>query len=166
MFDQRVDDASLSDFVRDDAAKSLDAFDAFDRMRNEIAGFDYQPAPKRQPKLTLADVPVSVYADVLIHRDYRGVGQIGGAIFRMTLPDEEEGESATTKRREMGLYAATLVQMHIRENLAGNRTPAHQLCWAIDVQCGEKHIAPRTYAQRAQNLENACRFIAAMWDRV
>jgi hypothetical protein len=64
----------------------------------------------------------------------------------------------------MGMYAATLAHLQVQQNLAGNREPHHQLCLSIDVQCREVHIAPRTSVQRAQNLENACRFIAALWE--
>ena len=31
------------------------------------------------------------------------------------------------------------------------------------MQCGEVHFASKTYAQKSQNLENGCKFIAAMW---
>ena len=162
MLQQRADDASQKPFAREDAKLSIDALDALLRMDNQLSGFDFTQAPTSQKKLVLAGVDVSVNVDLLTHRTKGGEEQVGGALFRFTKADEET-EAAAAKRREIGAYAATLVQMQIRTHLAGNRKPTHSLCMSIDVQAEEVHIAPRNYAQKAQNLENACRFIAAMW---
>ena len=162
--EQKSDDPALTNFVRDDASKSLDALECYSDMRNQLAGFDYLAAPKKQPVLNINGVAVSVNCDLLIHREYRGTQEIGGVLFRFTKPDEAETPSAASKRREMGAYAATLVHMHLTTNLAGNRTPAYQLCWSADIQGTEVHHAPKTYAMKTRNIENACRFIAAMWD--
>jgi hypothetical protein len=114
----------------------------------------------------LADVEVSVAADLLVVRPGKnGEEQIGGALFRFTKADDET-DAAAAKRKEIGAYAATLVYMHVQANLAGNHKPHHSLCMSIDVQCKDVHVAPRSFAQKAQNLENACRFIHAMWGKV
>lgn len=165
-FEQRSNDPSLSNFARDDAAKSLDVLTAFRGIRNQLAGYDYTMAPIRQPHLLISGVKVFVTLDLLIHRSRGDAEEIGGLMFRLTQADDEETDDAAAKRRDMGAYAATLVRMQIAENFAGNRLPAYQLCWSVDVQSGEVHIAPRTFAQRARNIESACLFIAAMWDRV
>lgn len=162
--EQRSEDPSQSDFARDDAEKSFEALAAFADIRNQLAGYDYAPAPKSQPKLILNGVEVSVQIDVLIHRSYRGAEQVGAALFRLTKPEDDETDKAADKRRDVGQYAATLVHMQLVRNLAGNRVPQHTLCWSVDVQNGEVHAAPRNYLTRATNLENACRFIRAMWD--
>jgi hypothetical protein len=163
--EQRAVDRSVSTFMRDDAEKSLEVLDSYAVMRNQIAGFDYVPAPRSQATLNLSGVAISVYCDVLIHRTHREEEQVGGVLFRLTKPEDDETERAADKRRDMGLYAATLVHMHVAANLAGDRNPHFGLCWSVDVQNQELHVTPRTYVSRAQNLENACRFIAAMWDR-
>jgi hypothetical protein len=36
---------------------------------------------------------------------------------------------------------------------------------SIDVQHGEVFTAPDSNTRRMNDLENACRFIAALWDR-
>ena len=141
--EQRSEDPSQSDFARDDAEKSFEALAAFADIRNQLAGYDYAPAPKSQPKLILNGVEVSVQIDVLIHRSYRGAEQVGAALFRLTKPEDDETDKAADKRRDVGQYT---------------------LCWSVDVQNGEVHAAPRNYLTRATNLENACRFIRAMWD--
>ena len=113
---------------------------------------------------SIAGVEVSVYCDLLILREFKGVDQIGALLFRLTQPEDDESEKAADKRREMGLFAATLVHMQVTQNLAGNREPTFSLCWSVDVQNGDVHIAPRTYLTRVKSIENACRFIAAMWN--
>ena len=139
---------------------------AFREMRNQLAGYDYVAAPKSQSSLSLAGVAVPVNCDILIHRGAKESPEIGAALFRLTQPDEDETERGAEKRREMGAYAATLVQMHVATNFSGNRRPAYQICWSVDVQNREVHVAPRNFAQRATNMENACQFIGAMWDRL
>lgn len=161
-FQQRSDDSSISDFRRDDALKSLEAVNAFGGMRQQFAGHDFVAAPARQAPLALGGVEVPVTLDLLIHRNE----EIGGLLFRLTQFDDTETDSAASKRREMGLYAATLVLMQITANLAGNRRPAYPICWSVEVQSQDIHVAPRTFARRSQDMESACRFIAAMWDRV
>lgn len=162
--EQKSVDPAGTSFTRDDADKSVDAIDAFQGMRNQLAGYDYVQAPKSQRPLILAGVEVSVYCDLLIHREQKGVEQIGALLFRLTQPEEDETEKASDKRRDMGLYAATLVQMQVSANLAGNRTSLHSLCWSVDVQNSEVYVAPRTFLTRAKAIENACRFIKAMWN--
>jgi hypothetical protein len=161
--EQKSDDMSLSAFARDDAQKSLDALECLPLMRNELSGFDYKPAPSKQNNLFISGVNVSVNCDLLIHREYRGSEEIGAVLFRFTKPDEEESDSANSKRKEMGSYAATLVHMQVAANMASNRIPSYKLCWSVDMQHRERHVAPKNYRQKAMNIENACRFIAAMW---
>ena len=164
-FEQRASDLSQTAFVRSDAEGCKDVIDHFLTMQNVLGGYDFVPAPQRQAKLSLGGVEVSVNVDALLHRTKGATEQIGGALFRFTKA-EDESDNAAGKRREMGLYAATLALIQVQRNLKGNREPHHQLCLSVDVQCEEVHVAPKAYTTRIQNLENACRFIAAMWGRV
>jgi len=160
-FEQMADDASLDNWTREDARLSVDVIDGFAGMANKIAGGRFEPAPRQQPMLKLSGVDVSVYLDVMMTRTRGTKDEIGGVLFRLTKADD--GETATAKREEMGLYAATLALMQVQANLSNGRTPHHQLCAAFDIQAGDVHYAPRTFVRRAQDMENACRFIAAMW---
>lgn len=166
MFEQRSEDSARSEFIRSDALNSMDVLDSILRMQNQLSGFAFESAPQRQPFLEIAGVKVSVQLDLLLTRTRGSREQIGGALFRMTRPDEDETEAAAAKRQDMGAYAATLVHMQVSENLAGNRDPYYRLCMSIDVQAEDVHIAPRTYVQRASNLTNACWFISSMWGKV
>lgn len=164
-FEQRSDDDSLSAFQRDDAAQSVDVLDAYLTMQNQLGGYAFAAAPTRQPLLSINGVDVSVRLDVLTHRAISQHDPVGGAIFRFTRADEET-EMASARRREMGAFVATLVMMQAQRNIAGNRQTDFRLCLSIDVQFREVHVASRNHTQRINNLENACHFIAAMWDRI
>lgn len=132
-------------------------------MENRIAGGRFLPAPARQVPLILNGVTVSVYLNVLMARERNGETEIGGVLFRLTKADEET-EAAAAKRREIGSYAATLALMQTQARHTRDGQPHHQLCASFDIQCQDVHRSPRNYATRAKAMEDACRFIAAMWD--
>ena len=163
---QRADDPSRKRSTRDDAEKSIDAINAFPRLANELAGYEYSDPGNRLPLLNLSDVEVSVNLDLTAQRNYRGKQQIGGLIFRMTKPEEEETDFAKSKRENVGAYAATLIYMQVKANFAGNMLATPALCWSVDVQNGEIYKAPARYKRRANDMEAACQMIAAMWDRL
>ena len=135
-------------------------------MRNHLAIFDFVSAPQTQGLLRLAGVEVSARADMLVHGDSRnGVPQIGAAILRLT-QDDAESDTARSRRRDMGLYVATLALLQTDQNISSARAVANRLCMSIDIQHGEVFQAPDSNTRRMNDLENACRFIAAMWNGV
>ena len=162
-FEARAEDPALGNWARENARLSMDVLNSLARMENKIAGGRFVPAPKNQKPLMLSGVIVSVYLDVMMVRERNGQDEIGGVLFRMTKADEET-EAAAAKRRDMGGFAATLAFMQVQKNQSGERVPHHQLCASFDIQCEEVHYAPRTYVSKAKALEDACRFIAALWE--
>ena len=162
MFQQRIDDPATRDLSRDDARHSIEVLHALQGMANQLAGFDFHAAPRDQDKLIVAGVEVSVRADLLVHGSARGDDQIGAAILRMTM-DGTDSEAARQRRRDMGLYVATMARMHVDQNIASNRSPANRLCLSIDIQHGEVFVAPNANTRRTNDIENACRVIAALW---
>jgi hypothetical protein len=163
MFRQRADDPAVSALRQDDARHSIEVLRAIQAMANQLAGFDFHSASPNQQSLTLGGVEVSVRVDLVIHGATRDREQIGAAILRMT-QDDADTESARARRQEMGFYVATLARLHLEANLAlDGREPANRLCLSIDVQHGESFACPASNTRRWNNLENACRFIAAMW---
>jgi len=165
MFRQRMADSSESTLRQDDARNSIEVLHAVQRMRNQLAPFEFLAAPAQQNRLQIGGVEVSVRADLLVHGTSRGADQIGAAVLRMT-QDDADTDSAKTKRRDMGLYVATLARLHIDQNIATDREVANRLCMSIDVQHGEHFQAPDANTRRMNDLENACRFIAALWPTV
>jgi hypothetical protein len=162
MLRQRMADPAESALRQDDARQSIEVLNALQRMRNQLAPFEYVPAPTEQARLELAGVEISVRADLLVLASSRGVNQTGAAVLRMTQSDADS-EPARTRRRDIGLYVATLARLHADQNLPSERQISNRLCMSIDVQHGELFQAPEANTRRMNDLENACRFITALW---
>jgi hypothetical protein len=165
MFVQRSQDPNESALRQDDARHSLEVLQAIQAMANQLAAFDFHAAPQSQPMLSMAAVEISVRADLLVHGTARGREQIGAAVLRMT-QDDAETDAARAKRQDMGFYVATLARLHLESNIPSNREPANRLCLSIDVQHGEVFACPSSNTRRRNDLENACRFITAMWPTI
>ena len=159
MFSHRMSDSAEGVMRKEDARLSMEVLHAIQGMANQIAQYEFVLPPRKQPKLTISGVTVSVRADLYVHGRSRNQDQIGTAILRMTKSDGQE------KRRQMGLYVATLAKLHM-DNIPTNRIAARRLCMSIDVQQGEVFLAPTAYARRVRDLENACLAISALWNRV
>lgn len=162
MFQQRIDDPAVSSLVKDDAEHSIDVLHSIQALSNQLGSFDFREAPRDQQKLLLAGVEVSVRADLLVFGATKAEEQIGAAVLRLTM-DDADTEAARERRRQMGIYVATLARLHVDQNIQSNRTPANRLCLSIDVQHGEVFPAPNANSRRVSDLENACRMIAALW---
>lgn len=162
MFAHRSADMSESALRHDDAQKSIEVLHAVQGMGNQLAAFDFVPAPTRQAKLSMSGVEVSVHADVLVHAASKGIEQMGAAVLRMT-QDDASTDAAIDKRRQMGLYAATLVRLHVEQNINSDRQAANRLCLSIDIQRGEVFVAPNSNTRRISDLTAACQMIAALW---
>jgi hypothetical protein len=165
MLTQRADDPAVSALRQDDARHSIEVLHAIQGMANQLGQFDFQPAPRQQAPLSLADVEISIRADLLVHGMNRGREQIGAAILRVTQSDTET-EAARARREDMGHYVATLARMHVQANIQSNSEPANRLCLSIDVQHGEAFACPSSNTRRRNDLESACRFIALAWSGV
>lgn len=166
MFRQRSQDPAESSLRQDDARHSIEVLRALRRMANQLNAFEFHPAAQTQAKVHLGGVEISVRADVMVHASPRGQLQIGAGVLRLS-QDDAETDTARAKRREMGVYVATLARFHIDQNFGETgRSPSNRLCLSIDIQHGEIFQAPEANTRRMNDLENACRFIAAMWDSV
>src|SRR3569623_1045680 len=97
----------------------------------------------------LADVENSDRADLLVNGSSRGQELIGAAVLRMP-QDDAESATARSRRRDMGLYVATMARIHADQNIApaSNRTVANRLCMSVDVQHGEVFQAPDANTSR------------------
>lgn len=162
-FRQRATDPSQSALRQDDARQSIEVLHSLQRMQNQLSVYNFMNAPQDQGKLVLAGVTISVRLDFFVHGSSRGIEQIGGAILRMT-QDDADTEAARGKRRDMGLYVAALARIHLEQNFTHNAEVANRLCMSIDIRHGEVFPASPSNARRAADIENACRFIAAIWD--
>lgn len=162
---QRASDPAESALRQDDARQTIEVLRAIQGMSNRLSGYDFRPAPERQAKLNLAGVIVSVHADLLVYGSSKGRDQVGAAVFRLT-QDDADSDTAKAKRREMGLTVAILARRHVEQNLPSSRELSNRLCMSIDVQHRDVFVAPDSVTRRVHDLENACRFIAALWPTV
>ena len=162
MFQNREADPAETALRQDDARNSVEVIRALQAMANQLSPFTFRPAPARQAKLALAGVAVSVYADLLVQMPIRTVDHAGAAVLRMT-QSEADSEAALARRRDMGLYVATLARLHVDQNLRPNYPVANRLCLSIDIQHREVFRAPDANTRRTNDLAAACAFIAALW---
>lgn len=165
MFAKRKADDSLSDLRQDDARASILVLQSVQGMNNRLAPFTFRLAPHSQPKVVIAGVEVSVRADLVVRMPIKGVEHSGAAVMRFT-QDDADTEAAKAKRKDMGLYVATMVRKHIDQNMLPSLPVSNRLCLSIDVQHGEVFQAPDSNARRVNDLDAACKFIAAVWDSV
>ena len=165
MFARRMDDHAESSLRQDDARASIEVIRSTQGMANQLAAFTFTAAPVQQNKLDLAGIEVSVRADLFVSAPVRGVQHNGVAVLRLT-QDDADTDAARSKRRDMGLYVATLARMHVEQNFASREPISNRLCMSIDVQHGEAFQTPDANTRRRNDLENACRFISAMWASV
>ena len=168
VFEQRASDTSQSPFRREDAEKSIEVIHALQAMGNKLAQYTFQKAPETQARLSLGGVDVSVRADLIVHGSARGRKQVGAAILRMT-QDDADKPAAIEKRKNMGLYVATLARLqidNIRARIDGDPDPANRLCMAIDIQHGDVFVAPKSNVRRLNDLTAACQMIAAVWPTI
>ena len=164
--EQRVSDPATKARQKEDASLTIEVLHAIQGMQNLLAGYDFHPAPRRQQKLQISGVEISVKADLLVYGRPGGTDHIGAALLRMT-KDDASTSMAKDRRKRMGQFTAMLVYLHVLQNLAtGNQVPRHTLCMAIDVQHGAVFPAPQNYKQRQSDLHSACTIIAALWDHV
>ena len=147
LFEQRSNDPSVSPLSQDDAKKSIEVLHALQRMSNKMPVCSFALAPKEQSKLVLGGVLISIVADLLVEGSVRNRRQTGCAILRLTQNDGEK-ESARSRRKEMGLYVATLARLHADQNLALSAPVHNRYCMAIDVQHGECFPAPTSNVRR------------------
>lgn len=162
---QRSTDPAESSLRQDDAVKSVEVIHALQNMANQISAYNFIQAPARQEKLLIGGVEVSVHADMLVHGQEKGTDQVGAAVLRMT-QDDASTEAAKERRRNMGLYVATLLRLHVDQSFSSERIPTNRLCMSIDVQHGEAFMAPKATTQRTKDILGACQLIAALWPTV
>ena len=134
-------------------------------MQNKIGALRFTTAPLDQPQLQICGVIISVRLDLIARGASRGIDQIGGAVLRLT-QDDADSDGAKARRRDMGLYVAAMARIHLERSFAPNAQIANRLCMAIDIRHGETFASPGSNARRINDLENACRFIAAAWPTI
>ena len=164
-FSQRAQDSSQSTLRQDDARQSIEVIRSMQGMTNQLASIRFSAAPREQPTLSVSGVELAVRLDLFAHGASRGTEQIGGAVLRLT-QDDADTDLAKAKRKEMGTYVAAIARMHMERNFTPAAQIINRLCMSIDIRHGEMFPAPISSTRRIADIENACRFIAALWPSI
>ncbi len=163
--EQRRDDPSSSPFVADDARRSIETVDAFERQRNlfDLGGVQFSIAPRSDP-LQVNGVEVSVVPDAVCTVSSRQGGRVGELFVRCAIGGQ--GEAAESRRIEANVHLATIAHMHAAANLEDLGTPYASASMVIDVPRGRLVRGPASIVNRTRNIEAACTMIAAIWPTI
>lgn len=164
LLQQKSTDPSATTFTREDAQASLEALATFRRFLNQLGGYDFRPPAKWNGALPIESVAVSVYPDLALTQQSRNGDRYGVALFRLAKGEDQESDSAASKRTEIARYVATLAYMQAQTHCAPDHVAYPALCLSIDVQNQEIVAASRSQTQRVNNIRAACRQIARAWN--
>lgn len=164
--EQRRDDPVHSPLIRDDAMRSIEVIQTFERTINALdfgnARFDAPLTPA--PPLVIAGVEISVWPDATTHIDNRSGERIGQLFVRCAMGSP--GEAAGVRRAEANAHLATIAHMHAAGHLA-HLGAVHAPCsMVLDVPRGNVIRGSSSVARRVANIEAACEMIAALWPQL
>ncbi|MBS9476857.1 hypothetical protein [Ancylobacter radicis] len=165
--EQRRDDPSSSPLVRDDAIRSIDVIQTFQRAVNslDIGNAVYEPGPNPSNPLSISGVDVTVWPDAVAKVSARnGETRVGEVFIRCTIG--AAGDGAENRRSEANGHLATIAHMHAAANLTHLGTPYSPASMVIDVSRGAVVRGPSNITRRVANIEAACAMIAAIWPTV
>jgi hypothetical protein len=163
---QRQNDSALSAFAQDDAKRSIEVIETFQKSLNSMAldGNVFEAPPKNVTPLMIHEVAVSVQPDALVMGSYKQQECIGSAFLR--LAKGGDSEAADANRAAMFPLLAALAHVHTATNLTDEGKAHAPLSMVIDVPRGEVCRATTSLSRKVQNIEAACRFIAALWPKI
>lgn len=164
--ERRRDDPATSPLLRDDAQRSIDVIQLFQRSANELELWqaNYAEAPARPMPLNINGVEISVYPDALALAQVRGDDRVGQVFIRCTIG--QQGDAAENRRAEANSHLATIAHMHARDYLAHRGLPHAPTSIVLDVPRQLVVRGPANNARRIANIEMACTMIAALWPNI
>ncbi|MDB5451698.1 MAG: hypothetical protein JWO33_276 [Caulobacteraceae bacterium] len=164
--EQRRDDSSSGPLVRDDAQRSIDVIQTFQRTVNALNfyGAQFLPAALPPSSMLIAGVEVSVAPDAVARIARAGEQRVGEVFIRCTIGTT--GDAAENRRAEANGHLATIAHMHAVTHIAHLGAPYSPASMVIDVPRGVVVPGPANTTRRVRNIEDACRMIAAIWPTV
>lgn len=165
--EQRRDDPSSSPLVHDDAVRSIEVIQTFQRTVNALNlwGARYEVAPQPSPSLMIGGVEVTVWPDAVARAPTRNGGDRIGEVF-VRCAIGPSGESAENRRAEANGHLATIAHMHAAQHLTTLGVPHAPTSLVIDVPRGLVVNGPANTTRRVANIQTACTMIAAIWPTV
>jgi len=164
--EQRRDDPVSSPLTRDDAVRSIEVIQTFQRTVNaiELNGRRFDAAPHPSPPLTISGVEVTVWPDAIALVDGRDSSRVGEVFIRCTIG--ASGDAAENRRSEANGHLATIAHMHAVANLQHLGTPHSPTSMVLDVSRNVVVSGPASTTRRVANIQAACGMIAAIWPTV
>lgn len=163
--EQRRDDHSSSPLICDDAARSIEVIQTFQRTINalDVQGYRYEVPKNQNSVMAVSGVEISVWPDAIAQATVRGVNRIGEVFLRCTIGIP--GDAAEDRRSEANGHLATIAHMHTIHALAERGTPHAPSSMVIDVSRELVVRGSVNISRRVANIETACTMIAAIWPR-
>jgi hypothetical protein len=163
---QRQNDSALKAFAQDDAKRSIEAIETFQKSLNslDLQGNVFEMPDKNATPLMIHDVAVSVQPDAIVMGSYKQEDRIGSAFLR--LAKGAETEAADANRSAMFPLLAALAHLHTASNLKDVGVAHAPLSLVIDVPRGEVCRATTSLTRKVANIEASCRFIGALWPSI
>lgn len=121
------------------------------------AGITASRPDPRQTLLTVRGVEISIYPDLVLHAGDGPNRRAGALKFHFAKTRDLDPE--------VGKWMASLLyQHHLGMEQASGADP--ELCMVYDIRQDQHHKAGKTHKRLFQNIDSACRFIAAIWGAV
>lgn len=164
--ERRRDDPTSGPLVRDDAQRSIDVIELFQRSANDLDLWqsDYAEAPARPASLNINGVEISVFPDALALSQVRGDDRVGQVFIRCTIG--QPNNAAENRRAEANSHLATIAHLHATHYLAHRGTPHAPTSIVLDVPRQQVVRGAANMARRIANIEMACTMIAAIWPTI
>ena len=164
--ERRRDDPASTPLVRDDAQRSIDVIELFQRSANDLDLWQstYAEALARPATLNINGVEVSVFPDALALSQARGDDRVGQVFIRCTIG--QPGDAAENRRAEANVHLATIAHLHATHYLTHRGTPHAPTSLVLDVPRRQVVRGATNMARRIANIEMACTMIAALWPTV
>lgn len=159
---EREAKTSATDWVKDDARRSIEAISAFQKNANAmgVPKLDCKPIVPGQPLLHIAGVDISVSMDATIHRLGKdGSNLVGGVIFLLSKADEASAKA----RAERCRVSAVLAYLFAKEHLSYLGTADPKLCYSFDVMAGKSVQAPVAHKTLIDHMNDSCEEVVLRW---
>jgi len=153
--------------VRDDALRSIDVIEQFQRSANalDLADMRFDVAPSDSNSLDIEGVEISSWPDAIAYQTpRRGEIRVGEVFIRCAIGIT--GDAAQERRAEANRILATIAHIHASHTLShlGEISPSASM--VLDVLRGLVVRGPANATRRVANIEAACRMIAARWPTI
>ena len=164
---QKATDPASTPLVRDDALRSIDVIEVFQRSANalDIVDMRFEPTSSNENLMDIEGVEVSSWPDAITFQTpRRGDVRVGELFIRCAIG--LSGDAAQERRTEANRLLATIAHIHASRTLTHLGDVYASASLVLDVPRGLVVRGPTNATRRVANIEAACRMIAARWPTI